>query len=253
MRITYLVISLSIIFSLFTPTASAKSNIDDKGPLSKVTFIHYRRGFARPELPMDKILSAKPDGVGKPKPGGSSCYSFIASGARWKSTEPVMVNPSNSEGIDQNTVTPFVSKSLSVWEHYVSFDIFGDAATDSSADADFGRVDNKNVVKFDTWNDPNVIAVTNVWGYLSGPPRLRELVEWDMILNQSYEWSTDGDTKKMDLENILVHELGHSAGMADLYEATCNQETMFGYADLGETSKRDLNNGDIAGIKALYN
>jgi hypothetical protein len=40
--------------------------------------------------------------------------------------------------------------------------------------------------------------------------------------------------------------------MADLYTASCNQETMYGYATEGETQKRDLSNGDITGIRSLY-
>jgi hypothetical protein len=33
---------------------------------------------------------------------------------------------------------------------------------------------------------------------------------------------------------------------------TCTQETMYKYADYGETKKRDLNAGDIAGITEIY-
>ena len=56
----------------------------------------------------------------------------------------------------------------------------------------------------------------------------------------------------MDLENIATHELGHSIGLGDLYTSSCAQETMYGYADFGEISKRDLNSGDILGISKLY-
>ena len=56
---------------------------------------------------------------------------------------------------------------------------------------------------------------------------------------------------KIDFYNIATHELGHSVGMTDLYNF-CTEETMYGYATEGETKKRDLNAGDIAGINALY-
>jgi len=40
--------------------------------------------------------------------------------------------------------------------------------------------------------------------------------------------------------------------MGDLYTAECDTQTMYGYSTEGETSKRDLADGDIAGINILY-
>ena len=56
----------------------------------------------------------------------------------------------------------------------------------------------------------------------------------------------------MDLQNIATHEFGHGAGLDDLYEDSCSEETMYGYAENGETKKRTLGSGDIAGIVELY-
>ena len=56
----------------------------------------------------------------------------------------------------------------------------------------------------------------------------------------------------MDLQNIATHELGHSAGMGDLYSGSCSTQTMFGYSGYGEIIKRDLATGDIQGIRKLY-
>jgi hypothetical protein len=56
----------------------------------------------------------------------------------------------------------------------------------------------------------------------------------------------------MDFENIATHELGHSVGLGDLDEDRCSDQTMYGYADYGETNKRDLEAGDIKGISELY-
>ena len=56
----------------------------------------------------------------------------------------------------------------------------------------------------------------------------------------------------MDVQNIITHEIGHSAGMNDLYSTSCLQETMYGYSTEGEIKKRDLNSGDITGIRKLY-
>ena len=42
----------------------------------------------------------------------------------------------------------------------------------------------------------------------------------------------------MDVLNIATHEIGHAAGMGDLYTTSAQEETMFGYSNEGET-KRD--------------
>ncbi len=41
-------------------------------------------------------------------------------------------------------------------------------------------------------------------------------------------------------------------GTGDSKEGGAIEETMYGYSQEGETSKRDLNAGDIAGIQKLY-
>lgn len=245
---------ITCVASLLPMSVSARSAISDRGPLEKVSFIHYRRGYRPPQLPMDRLLSAKPDGAGKPRPPKeSSCYAFIASGAKWKTTEGVVLNPNNSQEISPAVFESTVTNSLENWDSRVSFDIFGALTSNSSAVADFTTTDNLNVVVMGPWSDSNVIGVTNVWGYFQGNPKTRSLVEWDMILNDSFAWGyAEPDSSKMDLENILVHELGHSAGMADLYDTVCSDETMYGHSSEGDTAKRTLNAGDIADIQELY-
>ena len=74
-----------------------------------------------------------------------------------------------------------------------------------------------------------------------------------MILDQTdFNWSGSGEAGKMDLENILTHELGHVVGMGDLYTSGCSGQTMYGYASTGETNKRTLESGDITGVNKLY-
>ena len=99
----------------------------------------------------------------------------------------------------------------------------------------------------------SLIAVTVVWGIFAGPPSQRELVEWDLLMNEAeFEFGdADADDSVMDIENIAVHELGHAAGLGHPSNS-CTEETMYAYADFGETKKRTLEAGDMAGILALY-
>ena len=67
-----------------------------------------------------------------------------------------------------------------------------------------------------------------------------------------FDWSEDGESGKMDFENIARHELGHAVGLGDLYNDACSEQTMYGYSENGETKKQTLESGDIAGIQKLY-
>ena len=55
----------------------------------------------------------------------------------------------------------------------------------------------------------------------------------------------------MDFENVSTHEIGHSDGMGHP-DDSCTEESMYRFSANGETKKRDLNTGDIAGINQLY-
>jgi hypothetical protein len=99
----------------------------------------------------------------------------------------------------------------------------------------------------------DLIAVTIAWGYFSVPPSLREITEFDVLFNQYYSWgNADTNSELMDWQNIATHEIGHGVGLADQYDASCGEVTMFGYSTEGEIIKRDLAPQDITGLRQLY-
>lgn len=234
-----LLVVLGVLTALWPKDLASKE--EDRGPLSKITFIHYKKNQARG------------NGASRPRPTPvSSCYGFLSSGAKWKTIEPYLVNPNNLNGLSSDFIVDSMEMGVNEWEKYGG-NIFGAVGVGFSAV--YGVYDNKNSVQFGVYDDPQVIAVTSVWGYFSGPPKTRELVEWDMLFNEGSDWrwgDATVDSSLMDLTNIATHELGHSAGMDDLYETSCTAETMYGYSSEGEVSKRDLNAGDIVGIQKLY-
>lgn len=189
------------------------------------------------------------------KTGATACYGFLAKDAKWKVLEPWMVNSANTRGLDQTFVFTNLADDIAKWESAASYNILGDGTmtTDALVADTVSPIDNKNEVYFADLSDSNTIAVTIVWGIFGGPTFNRKLVEWDMIFDDvTYDWSMSGEAGKMDFENIATHELGHAVGLADLYNSSCANETMYGYAALGETIKRSLNAGDILGINKLY-
>jgi hypothetical protein len=213
-----------------------------------IAFLHPRLGFA------------KPGGKGKPG-GGSTCYSFLASGARWKNVESYVVDAVYGDGTDALDIQPKIASGLQLWNSAAGKTIFGGQNFVALPDgADTAAPDGKNEFQFGEIQEPGVIAVTIVWGIFSGPPQWRELVEWDMVFDDvSFNWGNADVTNEltsypvefMDFLNIFVHEGGHAAGLGHP-SSDCTEETMYAYAENGETKKRTLNAGDVAGIKALY-
>ena len=180
---------------------------------------------------------------------GGSCFTYLASGASWRSAEPWLVDDS---GASISGMSSLMTSDVATWETAAGADIFGTGSTDTSYEAVTSSVDGRNGAEFGPIADAGVIAVTYTWGVFGGPPQSRELVEWDMIFDSdSFAWDTNGSSAAMDFRNIDTHELGHAMGLGHP-SGSCTEETMYAYASLGEVKKRDLNSGDVSGINGLY-
>jgi len=205
----------------------------------------------------------KPNHKGRPSgKGGSDCFAFIAGSAvKWKVAENYLIDPTNSSGLDTALIVSKVQEAIFSWDTQTGPAIFGAEVFGTIDRASIGNSANgQNEWVFDTIDEPGVIAFTVVWGIFSGPPRNRELREWDMVFDDTdFQWGDAGPTNEnalgntaiMDFLNILVHEFGHAAGLGHPVD-TCLEESMFRFAEEGETKKRTLFAGDIAGIKKLY-
>jgi len=197
----------------------------------------------------------------------ASCFTFLEQGMRWQSTEPFVVNPTNS-GLDSSFVVNTMNTSTETWDQETSFDIFGAGFEDTSALLVLTNVDQENVVVFGAVVDENtgevltnVIAVTYTWANWGAPKPFKQISEWDMAFNvgtaevPAFQFGDEATTPtgaKMDLENIATHEFGHAVGLGHTSEPQCFAQTMFPTAPLGETDKRTLEAGDKNGIKKLY-
>lgn len=214
-----------------------------------------------------KKENAKPDnnpGKGKKGDNGggdSKCFAHIAKGARWKVTEPYVVDHTNGDGLSEAFVTNTLSTSLETWDSQVGFDIFGDGTVSTdNVIADTTTPDGKNEWHFGNIAEQGTVAITILWGIFGGPPPTRYLAEWDIVFDDAdYSWGNAGstsetelgDTSVMDLQNVVAHEGGHALGL-DHPSDGCLDETMYRFTQLGETKRRTLNAGDIAGISGLY-
>lgn len=196
--------------------------------LERRVFIHYRPGYAKPE------------GRGKPKKdnGASECFSVLAKGARWKTVEDY-----------RTSISPLV---VGTWNDVQNDGfMFGNSVGGIIPEFD-GSLDEINTAQIGPYPNDNVIAVTVVWGVFIGPPSQRRLVEWDILMNDAFPWGdADLDATVMDIVNVGAHELGHAAGLGHPPDE-CSEETMYAFAEFGETKKRTLEAGDRAGILELY-
>ena len=237
----------------------------DKGRVVEgYAFVRYKKGFGKPETecgngicePGENARKCPADcgGGGNGEEPASSCYGFLARGAKWKTLEPYIVNPSNTEGLSKVFVVNNLAFNIDKWESAAGANILGEGSfTIKTLEADMVSPDYQNEVYFADIDSPGAIGVTIVWGIFGGPPPFRELVEWDQIYDDvDFDWSASGEAGKMDFKNIATHELGHSVGLDDLYNSKCSEQTMYGYAINGETKKRSLEAGDITGIQTLY-
>ena len=246
-KILALLIIAIILMSI--PLVAAAST---KPSLSKVVFIHRRDDFAKPP---------GTPGRGPPSDGENDYYEFLGKGVKWKEL-PVdyVIDPDNPDGLTESFVVNAISNGAEEWDEHTSDELFGSYTVIYDATFDLDQPDGDNELLFGDWPEEGVIAVAVVWGYFRGPPGQREIIEFDIVFDIDFTWGDAGPTSEtelgytsvMDLQNIATHELGHGAGLADLYADECSEQTMYGYATYGETKKRTLNTGDIAGIKALY-
>jgi hypothetical protein len=239
-------ISVILVLSILVPVlAYAGKPVKEPRTLEKKVFIHYKKGYGKPDWVADK----KP-----PKDDGhDSHYALLGKGVVWKDDMPlhVQVNPTNDDGLGYAFMEGAVDAALAEWDGYTSTYLFADAVVNYSATFDYDSTDGFNEIVFGDYAEANVIAICYTWGYFGGKPSTREIVEFDIMLDTDYEWGNgEANSLLMDVQNIVTHEVGHGIGLADIYD--CDLETMYGYSDYGDIVKRDLYYGDIAGLQKLY-
>ncbi|UCG42225.1 MAG: matrixin family metalloprotease [candidate division WOR-3 bacterium] len=108
--------------------------------------------------------------------------------------------------------------------------------------------DGTNVVTAANLGSGGILAQNTYWYLRKG----KLVLENDIVFNSYYDWSTSGEPSKYDVQNICTHEMGHCLVLNDMYTSLAAEQTMYGYAGLGETKKRTLEQGDKDGILRIY-
>ena len=200
---------------------------------------------AKPSRTVEKkvfIHRAKGGKPGKPdkSAGGEEKPWYKYSGVHWP--EEALPVP---YVVDNELDFSVITDSFETCDAETAEEIFG-TGTQGSVEA--GHLDEVNALSFGDYPDESAIAVTYIW-YWSDTD---EIVEVDTLFDTDFAWSISGESDKMDLQNIATHEFGHWLTLDDLYMKPAKRQTMYGYGSYGETIKRTLESGDIAGIEAIY-
>lgn len=192
---------------------------------------------------------ARPEGKGGGGGGGGADAGYKLAPWKWKASEVEYFFFSASltgTGLDVAATETSLLNGFAVWREANGnaplFDLNHDTTSDSPA---IPAYDGVNALAWQDLGAGTTIAVTYTWY----SRKTKEAVHFDMAFNTRFAWSNVGASDAMDVQNIAAHEAGHVMG---LDHATPADNTMYAYADEGETQKRDLAPGDVAGINARY-
>lgn len=193
---------------------------------------------------------------------GGSIDAYKLPGWRWNALNPQIkmylrydTNLKN-EKLDPIATGNAVLSATKTWEAATSKNLFADSSTvvvSTTKTAD--KYDGSNVIAFKPLSSASVNALaytrtyyattTKVGGYYSA-------VESDISFNTRFNWETAGTGAYYDFQSVVLHELGHTLGLGDIYNdpilSADKMEVMNSYSGV----KRTLGNGDKTAIWTLY-
>ena len=158
-------------------------------------------------------------------------------------------------GLGESMVVEAVEAGMREWNRYLETPMFALNNTTGSA-ANPVKLDGENTVVFGNLNG-TALAMTRAYVSTSGLsaeyPVSKRAVEVDIIFNKDIDWvdvAAGGDG--FDLKSIATHELGHTLGLADVYDGAYSYVTMYAYGIRNNVDQRTLAEPDIKGLSKLY-
>jgi len=188
------------------------------------------------------------------------CYDLY--GDQIKTPLKVSVNPTNIYGLSDDYILQKIRNAMNTWQKGTAFKLFEDAEIDKSIkyNGPIMLATNRIVISFEDENTAPLVDLDEVGEALRNPVS-GEIIGCNIILNKKYKFGEpDTSTNTMDLQGIITHELGHCTGLADIYDTNgeCSDNIMneanekTGFQKAYTTALRDLKQGDMEGLKAIY-
>ncbi len=223
------------------PEKNGVYNVPGRPDLKVRVFVHN----PRPEPTASPVVSCTdPDSSAVVPPAGWHLPSS------WTYNLNISSAPSSVGAANFPTIA---SNAYATWANAVP----GKVSFSRGADTTVSRraLDGKNII---TWGatSGSALAVTYSWYYTT----TKEAAEIDTIFNKKFAWSWTNPSQyacsqsanTYDAQNILTHELGHTMGLDDVYDASYVDNTMYGYGLKGEIKKDTLTTGDKNGLLTIY-
>ena len=254
---------LAALLAAFWARPALCADATDEGSIRVVTFIQYPRATASEAGGAYGVFSVSASGV--------LCPDYEYPGHHWAQPDGVeyWINPAGSGVLSGTTISATVG----------AFDTWGGAcgplsfSYQGTTGVAAGVKDGRNVV---SWADlsayPGALAVTSHW--LNSHD---EIIEADTRVSVGELWSytvpnvthdlsavatasasrysdptNSGTSGTYDIRGIMTHEAGHWLNLADLYDETQSELTMFGYGEPGELKSDTLAYGDELGVEFIY-
>jgi len=182
--------------------------------------------------------------------GTSNGYTFKVTfgygGEKWPETHPYVNYEINENTSDCTGEGEAVIAAANEWNNKCARFTF---VYDGSTSATEYSYNGHNEIM---WGSTGGSIATNYYWSVG-----EDLLEFDIVFEDSFTWSTTGSAGTYDVQNIATHELGHSLSLRDIYGDIGDEEydtakTMYGYGATGETKKRTLHPDDIDGILWIY-
>ena len=212
----------------------------------------YAKGHRPGPGPGAATSRDEPQPISEPA-GNVSCAHAIAEGFRWKTTQTMIIDPSNNAGISESLFTESIIAGTNEWQGRLQSPIFTTFDTSTPSDGfDDNQPDGKNEVMFGFIQAQGVLAVAITWGFLGNnvPVADREIIETDIMFNLFFPWgNASANPNVFGIRPVGTHEVGHGIGfdhnLVDL-------ATMFPSASEGETHQDDLLRCEAIGLCELY-
>jgi hypothetical protein len=128
----------------------------------------------------------------------------------------------NAEGLNTNSVCSSIETAASIWDAASSQVLFASTVIPSSS-VSRDVQDGKSVHSWENIGSYNGVyspGHAHVWYTTSSQEDgFFQITDSDVDYNTYYNWNTNGISigTNYDVETIAVHELGHTLGLADLY------------------------------------
>ncbi len=189
---------------------------------------------------------------------GGNAAAYILMGRKWTLKDPQIKMSLKDDallaatGMSKTSVLVAVTAATNTWDDATNQNLFSDsgALTTNTANWKYDGVNNMAFTPYVT--GCSALAATGVWYKTQGIPvgQMYPILESDMTFNSNLKWTTTGEAGKLDFQSVVLHELGHTIGLGDLYGQPINdgKQVMGYYTGV----RRSLGNGDATGVWKLY-